>query len=110
MITPTHKFRNKDGTFQLVRVIGYEPNYWHGVVEKAVNRNKEILKDYHKHLCEKTGQRITKFEKICNLAQEYIYKSQPIEEKMFFVEPIDNIPFNTSKCFYTKYKFLEKIK
>lgn len=103
MIRPTHILQHKDGTKQLVRVIGQENNYWMDKVEKAMNRNKANLVGYPT----KNGK--TTFERICILVESYLYSALPVGDKSVYVEPIDNVPFDYTKCFYTKNKFIKKL-
>ncbi|HUM53450.1 MAG TPA: hypothetical protein PK431_16650 [Chitinophagales bacterium] len=99
----TYYATHKDGSKQEVKLI-YEfpdPNYWLTEHEKFINRNKRILQDFKNTLAPISIR-------IDRAINEFIYRTLPTEEKYFYVEPINNNPFNTDNCFYIKGKFLSK--
>ncbi len=107
MINPTHIVTHKDGRKELVRLIGDDPNYWMGDVEKFVRKNHFELIVYPKRIF--GGLMVTTPEVICRMTSEFLYKTLSPSEKMLYVEKTVNVPFSSNNCFYVRAKYLKRL-
>lgn len=94
---------HKDGSKQNVNLLYHsaDNNYYKDRCEKWVNRNAKFNEYPFKKLYEVS-------KNINEIIEEYLYKSLPENEKMYYVEKINNIPFTCDNCFYVKGKYIKQ--